>query len=79
MAGVLKNGDIEAKLTKRIEEPDVLMKEVKIQSTGRQLIVQIPVAVADALDVEKGDTVIFKIPLAHKTDYQITIKRKAEK
>ena len=69
-----KKEEIEKMLTPKIEEPEELIKEVKVQDTGRQLIVQIPVQIAEALKINKGDIVIFKVPLKNIKEYSIKVK-----
>ena len=71
----MKKGDI---LAPRIEEPDILIKEVKIQHTGRQFTLPIPIQVVEALDIEKGDIIVFEVPLEEKdkNKYKIRLKKR---
>lgn len=62
-------------LDNKIEEPDEVIKKIKLQHTGRQYTLAIPVSIIDALDLEKGDLFIFKVPLKNKNDYSITIEK----
>ncbi len=59
----------------RIEEPEVLVKKIKVQYTGRQFTLAIPIDVIDALDIEKGDTFIINIPLNNKKNYSIKLDK----
>ena len=72
---MLKSSKLEKSLEPRIDEPEVLIKEVKAQHTGRQMIIQIPSLVVEALGIKKGDIFIFKIPLFKKKDYSIKLKK----
>lgn len=69
---------IEDELTKKIEQPDEIVKQVKLQHTGRQYILQIPADVVNALDLEKGDIFIIKVPLENKNEHLIKLKRKVK-
>lgn len=71
----MENKKVETRLTPRIKEPGEIIKEVKIQSTGRQLITPIPALVVEALGIVKGDKVIFRVSLRRKNEYSIKIKR----
>ena len=66
----------EVDLDKLIEEPDILIKKVKVQHTGRQFTLPLPIDFIDALDIEKGDTVIIKVPLSKKKEYSIKLEKK---
>ncbi len=59
----------------KIKEPDIITKEQKLQFSGRQYSIQIPVDIIDALDLDKGDVFIFKVPLKNKKNYSIKIKK----
>lgn len=61
-----------------ITEPEVIIKEVKVQSTGRQLIVQLPVAIQEALEINKGDTFVFTVSMKNPKEYSIKIKRRKQ-
>ncbi len=58
-----------------IEEPDVLVKKVKLQYTGRQFTLPIPIDIIDALDIEKGDVFIMTVPLNDKKNYSIKLEK----
>jgi hypothetical protein len=62
-------------LTPKVEEPKELIKEVRIQNTGRQFVVQIPVQIVEALDIEKGDIITFRVPLDKIKDYSIKLNK----
>jgi len=59
-----------------LEEPEILKKEVKVQHTGRQYLLPLPMDIIDALDIEKGDVFIIKVPLNNKKAYSIKFKNK---
>jgi len=61
-----------------IEEPKVLTKEVNVQHTGRQFLIQIPVQVAELLDIEKGDKFVFNVPLNSPEKYSFKLKQKTK-
>jgi len=69
----------ESDLNPKIEEPDPLIKEVNIQHTGRQFLVQIPIQVAEILNIKKGDKFIFEVPLKSPERYSFKLKEKAKK
>jgi hypothetical protein len=60
---------------KEIEEPEEVVKKVKVQDTGRQFILQLPRDFIDALDIEKGDIFILKVPLNNKKNYSIKLEK----
>ncbi|MBI2632622.1 hypothetical protein HYW75_06460 [Candidatus Pacearchaeota archaeon] len=70
----LKKGEGD-NLTPKVQEPEELIKEVKVQDTGRQFVVQIPAQVVEALNIEKGDIITFKVPLDKVKDYSIKLKK----
>ena len=70
-----KKEELDEMLTPRIKEPEILEKGVKIQDTGRQLIIQIPAQIAQALDINKGDVIIFRVPLKNVKEYSIKLKK----
>ncbi len=74
----MKRNEIDKLLMPKIIEPTEINREVKIQHTGRQLVVQIPAEVAYTLDIEKGDFFVFKIPLSNKKQYSIKFKKQHE-
>lgn len=59
-----------------LDEPEILKKEVKVQYTGRQFILPLPIDFIDALDLEKGDIFIIEVPLKNKKSYSIKLKNK---
>jgi len=67
------------KTTEEVLSPNInkteIIKEVKVQDTGRQFIIQIPADVINSLDIEKGDKVIFKVPLKEKDKYSIKFEK----
>ncbi len=75
MSKEVSKEEVEEMLTPRIDEPDELVKEVKVQDTGRQLIIQIPAQVAEALRITKGDAIIFRVPLKNVKSYSIKLKK----
>ena len=66
----------EGELNPRIEEPDTIIKEVNVQDTGRQLLIQIPVQVVELLNIKKGDKFVFEVPLKSPNKYSFKLKRK---
>jgi len=65
----------EDSLTPKVEEPKTLIREVKVQDTGRQLIIQIPSQIAEALNIKKGDIINFNVPLDNIKEYSIKLKK----
>ena len=65
----------EDNLTLKVQEPNELVKEVRVQYTGRQLIVQIPVQIVEALNIKKGDLLTFRVPLDNLKEYSIKLKK----
>ena len=59
-----------------IKEQKELVKEVKLQYTGRQYLLQLPRGFVEALDLEKGDVFIIKVPLNNVKNYSIKLKEK---
>ncbi len=76
---MIKRGDRAKSILKKvkpvIEEPEEIVKKVKIQDTGRQLVIQIPIRIANALNIKKGDMLVFKVPLKKKGEYSIKLDR----
>ncbi len=66
----------ESDLNPKIEEPDPLRKEVNIQHTGRQFIVQIPIQIIEILNIKKGDKFVFEVPLKFPKKYSFRLKEK---
>ena len=75
---------IEKKLTPKIKEPDVIIREVKVQTSRSkkrktqyaQYSIQIPTPIVEELNIKKGDIFIFKVPLDNNKEYSIRLKRK---
>jgi hypothetical protein len=59
-----------------IIEPEELIKEVKVQDTGRQFILQLPREFTRVLEIKKGDIFVIKVPLKEISKYSIKLKRK---
>lgn len=59
-----------------LDEPEILKKEVKVQHTGRQYLLPLPIDFIDALDLKKGDVFIIEVPLNNKKAYSIKLKNK---
>ena len=64
----------EDEITPKIKEPKILVKEIRVQDTGRQLILQLPSQVVELLNISKGDKFIIKIPLDNLKEYSIKIE-----
>ena len=60
---------------KDIDEPTVLEKRVRVQHTGRQFFLPLPVDFIDVMDIEKGDVFIIKVPLDNKGKYSIKLEK----
>ena len=66
-------------LSPEIKEEDIV-REVKIQGSlskernYTQLFAQIPAIVAQDLNIQKGDILVFKVPL-NKKEYSIKLKK----
>ncbi len=65
-------------LNPKIKEPKEVLKEVKVQYTGRQYIIQLPIDFVDVMDIEKGDIFIIKVPLEDRSKYSIKLKKKLD-
>ncbi len=61
-------------LEPRIEQPKELIKEINVQDTGRQFILQLPVQFVELLGIKKGDKFIIKASLNNPEDYSIKLK-----
>ena len=61
-----------------IKESKVISKEVKVQHTGRQYVLQLPIDFIEALEIEKGDIFILKVPLNDIKNYSIKLKREVK-
>ena len=61
-------------LVPKINQPKELIKEVKIQYTGRQFILQLPIQFVELLNIKKGDKFIIKAPLDSPDKYSIKLK-----
>lgn len=57
-----------------IEEPDELIKEVKVQDTGRQLILPLPALFSNILKIKRGSIFILKASIKNKGEYSIKLK-----
>lgn len=58
-------------LTPKIKEPDEIKKKVKVQYTGRQLILPIPAQFAEIVNLKKGDMFLFRVSIKNKKDFEI--------
>lgn len=61
-------------LVPKIDQPKELIKEVKVQYTGRQFILQLPIQFVELLNIKKGDKFIIKVPLNYPDKYSIRLK-----
>lgn len=61
-------------LNPRIKEPDELVREVKVQDTGRQLILPLPALFSSLLEIKKGSIFILKASIKNKGEYSIKLK-----
>lgn len=69
----------ESDLNPKIEEPKAFIREVNIQYTGRQFLVQIPIQAVELLNIKKGDKFIFNVPLKSPEKYSFKLKNKSKK
>lgn len=66
----------EIDLDPSIEEPEIWEREVKVQHTGRQYTLPLPMDFIDVMDLQKGDVFIISVPLKNKKGYSIKLKEK---
>ncbi|MBS3085307.1 hypothetical protein J4225_01325 [Candidatus Pacearchaeota archaeon] len=71
----MKKSNIGDVLNPTIKEPQEILKEVKVQHTGRQLVLPIPSLFAEIVGIKKGDIFIFKASLKNK-EYSIRWQKK---
>ena len=61
-----------------IKEPKEIVKEVKVQHTGRQFLIQLPIDFIESMNIKKGDVFIIKVPLKDKKKYSIKLKKEVK-
>jgi hypothetical protein len=67
-------GNIDEILSPTIKEPSEVNKEVKVQDTGRQLILPLPALFTQVLNIKKGHKFILKASIDGK-EYSIKLKQ----
>ena len=61
-------------LKPQIKQPKELIKVIKVQYTGRQFILQLPIQFVELLDIKRGSEFIIKVPLDKPKQYSIKLK-----
>ena len=70
---VKEKDDIDSILNFKVT-PDVIRKEVKIQHSGKQFSIKIPLNIVEELGIKKGDIIIFEYD-TNSNKYSIKLKK----